>query len=94
MRDARNEVTRSFRGARVVTYATVVLPYIQQAYGQQRHGKKMLAQAANVSPRTAENWLAGNNAPDGESLLNLFARCDGLFDAVAKAIEEIKQCQQ
>ena len=93
MQNGSDEDTRSFRGGSAMTYAAVVLPFIQNAYGA-RHGKKALARDANVSPRTAENWLAGNNAPDGESLLNLFARCDGLFDAVARAIEEIKQCQQ
>lgn len=69
MAAATIEAPRKFQGT---TLADRVCAFVRAAY-QGRHATKRLAQDADVSPRTAENWLCGQNGLRAESLVRLMA---------------------
>lgn len=46
---------------------------LRRAFGAERHAVKRLARATGASNRSAENWIAGENAPDAFHLLRLMA---------------------
>lgn len=76
-----------------LTYPEFVCGFLRERFSPLRHAEKLLARAARVSPRTAENWLRGQCAPQGEALLNLMAECDGLAELIlaeAKARKETR----
>ena len=50
-----------------------VADVLRLVFTEQRSGVKRLAQTAGASPRTAENWLRGDNMPDGFYMLRLMA---------------------
>lgn len=75
----------------VETYPEVIAAFLRTKFAPMRNSEKLLARLARVSPRTAENWLRGNCAPQGEALLNLMAECDGLADRILHAVNERKQ---
>lgn len=64
----------------------VLTPAVYQAAVQgvlvrafpQRHAAKLIARLANVTTRTARNWLDGACAPQGSALLNLMAQCEAV----------------
>lgn len=64
---ATNETTRTL----VVTHVDRILDMVRRAYHGRRPAAKLLASDADVSPRTAEAWLAGRNLPSAEPLLRL-----------------------
>lgn len=59
-------------------------------FGRLRNGSKLLAQAAKVSPRTAESWLYGISSPSFGSLVELLASCEEIAAAVDQIIKEKK----
>ena len=73
------------------TYPEVMAVFFRERFAPLRHAEKILARMAHVSPRTAENWLSGTCAPQGEALLNLIAECDGLADCIMAAAAERRQ---
>jgi hypothetical protein len=82
---------RNFRGARMsatLTYGDVVNGFIRRRYGPLKHAAKLLARAAGTTPRTAENWLAGLHAPNGDKLVNLMAECDELAEEISRLVAE------
>jgi len=83
---------RNFSGkSKVVTattYSNTVFRVIQREYAPLKHAAKLLARHAGTTPRTAENWLAGTHAPNGEKLLNLMAECATLADEVNRLVAE------
>lgn len=84
---ARNFRVRDAMNA-AMTYSDVVHDVIRRNYAPLKHAAKLLARAAGTTPRTAENWLAGSHAPNGEKLLNLMAACDELADEVNRLVAE------
>jgi hypothetical protein len=70
------------------TYSATVFPVMQREYAPLKHAAKLLARHARTTPRTAENWLAGTHAPNGEKLLNLMAECTDLADEVNRLVAE------
>jgi len=70
------------------TYSDAVVDVLRREYGPLKHATKLLARHARTSPRTAENWLAGSHAPNGEKLINLMAVCDALADEVNRLVAE------
>jgi len=78
MASATYETSRRFRGT---SLADRVLTFIGAAYAG-RHAAKRLAVDADVSPRTAQNWLLGLNGPDAERLVRLMAVHPGLQQQV------------
>lgn len=84
--------TRNFRDGDdmsvTATYGTVVHDVIQRRFAPLKHAAKLLARAAGTTPRTAENWLAGSHAPNGEKLVNLMASCEELAHEINRLVAE------
>lgn len=72
------------------TYAAVVVSFIRQKYLPLRRATVTLAADAGTTPRTAENWLAGTHAPNGEKLINLLAANSDLHEEINRLIAERK----
>jgi hypothetical protein len=70
------------------TYSDVVLEVLRREYGPLKNATKLLARHARTTPRTAENWLAGTHAPNGEKLINLMAACESLVEEIQRLIAE------
>lgn len=70
------------------TYSEAVLTAITREYGKRPNAAKLLARHARTSYRTAENWLAGICAPNGEKLVDLMANCEPLADEVMRLVAE------
>jgi hypothetical protein len=64
--------------------------YFRERFLPLRYAAELLARKARVSPRTAENWLRGECAPQGEALLNLMAECHDLADILCAAAAKRK----
>jgi hypothetical protein len=84
--------TRNFRVEKhrmiASTYSDAVLTIIAREYSPLPHAAKILAQHAKTSYRTAENWLSGMCAPNGEKLVNLMAECEALAQEVNRLVAE------
>jgi hypothetical protein len=78
MATAITEDPRKFRGK---SPADRILMYLVSTYDG-RHGVKRLAADAEVSARTAENWLQGLNRPGTEPLLRLMVAHPDLQDQI------------
>lgn len=72
------------------TYSDTVFNVLRREYAPLKHAAKLLARHARTTPRTAENWLAGTHAPNGEKLINLMAECETLADEINQLIAERK----
>jgi hypothetical protein len=70
------------------TYNDVVLGYIKRTFGPRKHAAKLLARASGATPRTCENWLSGEHAPNGENLVQLMAECSDLADEIMALVAE------
>ncbi|MEJ0017505.1 MAG: hypothetical protein WDN25_13260 [Acetobacteraceae bacterium] len=68
------------------TYTDVVLGVLRREYAPLKNAAKLLARHARTTPRTADNWLAGSHAPNGEKLINLMAECAELADEVNRLV--------
>ena len=65
-----------------------ITPVLRRAYGESRHAAKRLSRDASVSPRCAENWLDGLNAPRAAELVRLMAQCDDLAAEIEQLVAE------
>jgi len=76
-------VTRKFRHVTDREYRTTVTDALR------RTGwcAKRIARAAGGTTRSAQNWLAGVNAPNGSALLNLENHCEDIRVAMEKLKE-------
>jgi len=93
MATATTEDPRKFHGT---SLADRVCQFINTAY-RGRHRSKRLAVDADVSPRTAENWLLGLNGPDAERLVRLMAVHPDLqcqINADIALLRRVRQSQQ
>jgi len=70
-----------------LTYSDVVFGVIRREYAPLKHAAKLLARHAKTTPRTAENWLSGTHAPNGEKLINLMAECPSLAVEVNRLVD-------
>lgn len=73
-----------------VAYPDIVWEVLHERFAPLRNASKVLARMVGVSPRTAENWLTRENAPQGEQLLTLMAECDGLAERIMAEVERRK----
>ena len=68
-----------------------VIRLIQERWAPLRSGRKLLARAADVSPRSCENWLQGKNAPHIEQVFALMSNDPEfgrqLLDALARTVQ-------
>lgn len=72
-------------------YAETMAAYFKRKYLPLRYAAKILARDAGVSPRTADNWLQGLNAPSGKALVRLMAKCPELQDIINSLVIETRQ---
>lgn len=86
------DYTRKFRRSRAVsmttTYSDSICAVIREQFAPLRNAAKSLARLSGVSPRTAENWLQGTHAPNGESLVNLMSECREIEAEVLRLVAE------
>lgn len=79
---------RTVRGERSVSVAVTTFEANNTlADALRRFGAKILARKAGTSPRTAENWCAGNAAPTWRhtvAMLNDDQLCSALLDAAGR----------
>jgi hypothetical protein len=87
-------VHRAVNAATVTPYRTGICSFLSQNYGRLKGGSKILAQTADVSPRTVDNWFAGRCAPNGEQLLDLMANCQAIADEVLALVEERRRARE
>jgi hypothetical protein len=52
-----------------------------------RDAAKVVARLIGVSPRTAQSWLDGYNAPHGAHLIRLMAHNDDLAQEIMRLVE-------
>lgn len=55
---------------------------LRRAFGAERHAVERLARATGASNRSAENWIAGECAPDAFYLLRLMATVPEMASAI------------
>lgn len=55
--------------------------------GRGRHAVKLIAEAANTNPRSAQNWQEGRCAPNLASFINLCRRIPELKAAALRLLE-------
>lgn len=70
------------------TVSARITPVLRRVFGDARHGAKLLARAASVSPRTAENWLSGANAPRLAEALRLMLECEDIAAEINAFLDE------
>jgi hypothetical protein len=73
-----------------MSYASTVHDVLNREYGPLRNAAKILARKADVSSRTAQNWLHGKCAPRGDELIRLMAECGALKDEIDRQVEALK----
>lgn len=75
---------------RARTYAGVVLAFVRKHYLPLKGATALMASDAGMctTPRTAENWLAGTHAPNGEKLINLMAANPELEAEILRLVAE------
>lgn len=92
MRNKMLDQPRNFRKrddmSMTASYNDVVLGFIQREFAPLKNAAKLLARAANATPRAAENWLAGMHAPNGEKLIALMSECKELADEINRLVAE------
>lgn len=64
--------------------ASTIGETLRRVFGTERHASKKLAQITGASNRSAENWIAGENAPDAFHLLRLMATVPELASEVRR----------
>jgi hypothetical protein len=84
------ETRNNLREKMNTTYNDIIGSYLRERFAPLRHATKIIARIGRVSPRTAENWLSGTHAPQGEALLNLIGECDDLGARIMAAAAERK----
>jgi len=84
---SREKVSQFLR-VRSMTYAAAVHGILSREYGPLRNAPKLLAQKAQVSVRTADNWLRGVCAPRGDELIRLMSECDALRDEIFRMTQK------
>lgn len=93
MRNKTVDRPRKFRGnsGMSATVAEVVTDFLRREYQPMRNAAKLIARAARATPRTAEAWLAGQQAPQAEHLINLMTN-DELAEEILELVRERKAC--
>lgn len=87
--DARNIREPRLMGSALTAESLTarLTPTLRRVFGE-RHGAKLIARAASVSPRAAQNWLDGLNAPRAAELLRLMAECEDIAAEINAIVAE------
>ncbi len=73
-----------------VMYRDVTVGYFREKWAPLKNAAQLLARLAGTSPRTCENWFAGEAAPNGDTLITLMANDPDFAETIMKLIEERK----
>lgn len=96
-RKKRDESGKGSMTAAVASYHDARMGFaeaLRRAYGNCKSACKEIARAADCSPRTVENWLSANNAPNYEGLLGLIAESDEVFHEVMRRAGRLPEAQR
>jgi hypothetical protein len=74
-----------------VTYRDVACEYLRDKWLPLRNASKLLARLSDATPRAVVNWLAGENAPHGDTLITLMAR-DPDFEQIIIDLVRARRC--
>lgn len=98
MQNARRSDPRRFRNNPVngsaAEYGEVVTAYLRREYGPLKSAAKILARVADVTVRTAENWIGGLCAPQGAPLLRLMANDPAFRAEIEALLDQIHERQR
>lgn len=61
-------------------FASVIAGTLRKAYGGSGRAVKTVMAYTGVGERTAKNWFAGRNAPNGENLVELVRHSDEILE--------------
>ena len=73
-------------------YGDTVHSVLRREFAPLKHAAEILARLAGSTPRSAENWLSGQCAPQGAHLIRLMARCDALKVEIDALVERERIC--
>lgn len=73
------------------SYRDTVCDYLRGKWSQRRNASEHLARAANATPRSAVNWLSGQAAPNGDTLISLMAS-DPDFETIILELVKERRC--
>ncbi len=71
-----------------MTYRDVATGYFREKWAPLKNAAQLVARLAHTSPRTAENWLAGEAAPNGDTLITLMAADPEFAEKIMQLIED------
>ena len=96
MRNKSVEHTRNIRGGKVNattdTYRDIIGDYLREHWSPLKCATKLLARTLGTSPRSVENWFAGEAAPNGETLITMMARDPRLLEIIVAQVER-RRCE-
>lgn len=69
----------------------VICEALRARYGELKHAPKRLAALTGTTPRTAENWLAGQCAPQVAQLVELMAADPGIEEVVMELVRSRRE---
>jgi hypothetical protein len=76
----------------LTSFNSLIFEFLDREYRGQPNAAKRLAQITKTSPRTAENWLLGLNAPSGDRLADLVAAHPDLEQAILSNFHARRAC--
>ena len=89
MRNKMEKTTRKFREMNAaLSYRDATHGYFREKWSPLRNAPKLLARIADATPRTVMNWLTGDNAPNGDTLITLMARDPEFKNLILKLVED------
>jgi len=65
-------------------FAKAISAALREEYGDTHAAAKTIARLTGGNDRSAKNWLAGKNGPNGQSLIALCRHSDRVFETVAR----------
>ena len=74
-----------------LTYRDAACGFLRDKWSPLRNAPKLLARIADATPRAVTNWLSGEAAPNGDTLITLMAR-DPEFKELILELVEARAC--
>lgn len=65
-----------------LSFRAALAKVLKEELGGTNRAAKSIMKWANVSERTAKNWLGGTHSPSGEHLIELMRHSDAVLDVV------------
>lgn len=88
----RNKMEKPYRKfqhmSEALSYRDAACGYFRDKWSPLRNAPKLLARVADATPRAVTNWLAGEAAPNGDTLITLMARDPDFKNLILKLVED------